>query len=139
MNRVTLNMNMFLSTLCVCCRARRPCDGLHPERKPQRVAALHVKKINRSHTHTHTDREQHPRHRHTRTRQEQHPTSPNEDHIQALNDARRWRDDGACHLPRPGAQAVRGFPSVRGSLRGWGPYKQRIKYGILFRLCPFYE
>jgi len=58
------------------------------------------KKINRSHTHT--DREQHPRHRHTHTRQEQHPKPPNEHLPQTLNNARRWRDDGACHLPRPG-------------------------------------
>jgi len=55
-------------------------------------------KINRSyaHTHTHTGREQHPRHRHTHTRHEQHPKPPNKHPPQTLNNARRWRDDGAC-------------------------------------------
>jgi len=57
--------------------------------------------------HTHTDREQHPRHRHTRTRQGQHPNPPNEHLPQTLNNARRWRDDGACHLPRPGEWPLR--------------------------------
>jgi len=38
--------------------------------------------------------------RHTRIRQEQHPRPPNEHPPQTLNNARRWRDDGACHLPR---------------------------------------
>ena len=47
----------------------------------------------------HTDREQHPTPTHTRTRQ-QHPKPSNEHLPQTLNNARRWRDDGACHLPR---------------------------------------
>jgi len=51
------------------------------------------------HTHTgHTDREDTPdTGTHTRTTR-----PPNEHHPQALNNAQRWRDDGACHLPRPG-------------------------------------
>jgi len=56
------------------------------------------KQINRSHTHSHTDREQYPD---THTRQEQHPKPSNQHPPQTLNNARRWRDDGACHLPRP--------------------------------------
>jgi len=36
---------------------------------------------------------------HTRARQEK---KINEHLPQALNNARRWREDGACHLPRPG-------------------------------------
>ena len=73
-------------------------SGQPPQR---RCCSSSGKKINRSHTHTHkhTGREQHPRHRHTRTRQEQHSKPPNE-HPQTLNNARRWRDDGACHLLR---------------------------------------
>jgi len=51
------------------------------------------------HTHTgHTDRENTPdTGTHTRT------TRPPNKHLpQAFNNAQRWRDDGACHLPRPG-------------------------------------
>jgi len=51
-------------------------------------------------TQTHTDREQHPRHRHTHAHDEDN--TPNKHLPQVLNNARRWRDDGACHLPRPG-------------------------------------
>ena len=60
-------------------------------------------KINRSHTHTHTHRQRTtpPTPTHTRTRQERHPKPPNEHLPQTLHNARRWRDDGACHLPRP--------------------------------------
>jgi len=78
--------------------------------------AAGCKKINRSHTHT--DREQHPRHRHTHTRQEQHPKPPNEHLPQTLNTARRWRDDGACHRPRPGWWPRRSQECVRASGRG---------------------
>jgi len=53
------------------------------------------------HTHTgHTEQRKHPRHRHTPAHDKE--KSPNEHLPQALNNARRWRDDGACHLPRPG-------------------------------------
>jgi len=56
------------------------------------------KKINRSHTHTPTENNTPDTH----TRQEQRPKPPNEHLSQTLNNARRWRDDGACHLPCPG-------------------------------------
>jgi len=66
------------------------------------------KKINRSHTHTHThthtQRENNtptPTHTYT-TRTTPQRVNPNEHLAQTLNSARRWRDDGACHLPRPG-------------------------------------
>ena len=50
---------------------------------------------------------------HTRT------TRPPNEHLpQALNNAQRWREDGACHLPRPG---------------GW-PRLQRVKNGGKYRL-----
>jgi len=58
-----------------------------------------VVKQSTGHTHTgHTDRENTPdTGTHTRTTR-----APNEHLPQALNNAQRWRDDGACHLPRPG-------------------------------------
>ena len=46
------------------------------------------------HIHTHTQRTT-PPHRHTHIRQEQHPKPANEHPPQKLNNARRWRDDGA--------------------------------------------
>ena len=58
------------------------------------------------HTHTgHTGRKNTPdTGTHTRM------TRPPNEHLpQALNNAQRWRDDGACHLPRPG-----GWPLVIG-------------------------
>jgi len=59
---------------------------------------LVCKTINRSHAHrTHRQRK-HSRHRHTHA----HDKTRNEHLPQALNNAQRWRDDGACHLPRPG-------------------------------------
>ena len=60
--------------------------------------ACFVKQLT-GHTHTgHTDRENTPdTGTHTRT------TRPPNEHLpQALNNAQLWRDDGACHLPRPG-------------------------------------
>jgi len=55
-----------------------------------------------THTHTHTPTENNTLDTDTHTRPEQHP-KPSNDHLpQTLNNARRWRDDGACHLPRPG-------------------------------------
>jgi len=63
-----------------------------------RVITFHVKQST-GHTHTgHTDRENTPdTGTHTRT------TRPPNEHLpQALINAQRWRDDGACHLPRPG-------------------------------------
>jgi len=60
------------------------------------------KKINRSRTHTPTKNNTPDIDTHTRTRQEQHPKPPTEHLPQTLNNARRWRGDGACHLPRPG-------------------------------------
>ena len=61
------------------------------------------KHINRSHTHT--DREQHPRHRHTHTHDKNN--TPNPKRTPPTNtQQRRWRDDGACHLPaRVGGRA----------------------------------
>jgi len=50
----------------------------------------------------HTPTENNTPDTHTHTRPEQHPKPPNEHPPQTLNNARRWRDDGACHLPRPG-------------------------------------
>jgi len=65
------------------------------EAHPTNRARLEVcKQINRSHTHR--EREQQPRHRHTHTRPEQHPKPSNEHLLQTLNNARRWRDDGAA-------------------------------------------
>ena len=60
--------------------------------------------VNRStgHTHTHTQNNSPDTDTHTHTRQEQHPEPPKGHPPQTLNIARRWRDDGACHLPRPG-------------------------------------
>ena len=76
-------------------------------------------------THTHTDREQHPRHRHTHAHDENN--TPNEHLPQALNNARRWRDDGEG-LTRSKSEcgAVRGgviplfcsLPTIVGSRRG---------------------
>jgi len=66
------------------------------------------------HTHTHTPTENNTPDTDTHTRQEQHPKPPNEHLPQTLNNARRWRDDGACHLPRPG---------------GWPRRSQRERYG----------
>jgi len=57
---------------------------------PNTAGGVEVKKKNRSHTHT--DREQHPRHRHAHAHDK---NTPNEHLPQALNNARRWRDDGA--------------------------------------------
>jgi len=57
------------------------------------------KPINRSHAHrTHRQRK-HPRHRHTHAHNKE--KKHNEHLPQALNNARRWRDDGTCHLSRP--------------------------------------
>ena len=64
------------------------------------LGSICAKEKSTCHTHTHIVKEQHPRHRHRHTRQEQHPKPPNEHLPQTLNNARRWRDDGACHLPR---------------------------------------
>ena len=60
------------------------------------------------HTHTgHTDRENTPdtvpTPTDTDTGTHTRMTRPPNEHLpQALNNAHRWRDDGACHLPRPG-------------------------------------
>ena len=62
------------------------------------------------HTHTHPDREQHPRHQHAHTHDKNNTPPPHEHLPQTLNHARRWRDDGACHLPRPNAPRVRKRP-----------------------------
>jgi len=62
-------------------------------------------------THTHTDREQQPRYTHTHDKNK--PTPPNEHPPQTLNNARRWRDDGTCHLPRPG-----GWPRMSTAVNG---------------------
>jgi len=56
------------------------------------VITISCKTINRSHAHrTHRQRK-HPRHRHTHAHDKNPP--PNEHLPQALNNARRWRDDG---------------------------------------------
>jgi len=47
------------------------------------------------HTHTHRQRTTPPTPTHTHTRQEQHPKPPNEHLPKTLNNARRWRNDGA--------------------------------------------
>jgi len=67
------------------------------------------KKINRSHTHTHRQRTTPPTPTHTHTRQEEHPNPPNKHLPQTLNNARRWRDDDACHLPRMYAEHEGGW------------------------------
>ena len=48
----------------------------------------------RAHTHTHTPTENNTPDTHTTRTTPQTPK-------RTLNNARRWRDDGACHLPRP--------------------------------------
>jgi len=67
-------------------RRRRCCLPRHPQ--PCR------KKINRSHAHAHDSRTTPPTHTHDKndTRNPQTNTPP-----QPLHNARRWRDDGACH------------------------------------------
>ena len=57
------------------------------------------KKINRSHTHTPTENNTPDNDTHTHAHDENNTS--NEHLPQALDNARRWRDDGACHLPGP--------------------------------------
>jgi len=75
--------------------------GLTRRTSPPRRRRGPPRPVKRStgHTHTHTDREHHPRHRHTHAHDENN--TPNEHLPQALNNARRRRDDSACYLPRP--------------------------------------
>jgi len=82
-----------------------------PTRANQGLGLTHRVKQSTGHTHTgHTDRENTPdTGPHTRTTR-----PPNEHLAQALNNAQRWRDDGACHLPRPG---------------GWPRRSQHERYG----------
>jgi len=87
-------------------------------------------KINRSHTHTPTENNTHDTDTHTH--EKNNTPNPHEHLPQTLNNARRWRDDGACHLrvnPRrypygigreqPGAQTGRrgGVSAPRRALR----------------------
>ena len=100
-----------------CGRSSSP-QPRHERRCPVKRTGVNnrCEQINRSHTQTHTytpTENNTPRHRNTRTRQEQHPKPPNEHLPQTLNSARRWRDNGACHLPRPG---------------GWPRRSQRDRY-----------
>jgi len=93
-----------------------------------------------THTHTHTDREQHPRHRHTHAHDKNN--TPNEHLPQALINDRRWRGDGAYHLPHPGGLEpvnAKGINRVcMRSLRG--KYAKRGEgYGILFICSLFWE
>jgi len=73
-----------------------------PYRPPPFYAIYHTILVKRStghtHTHTHTHTPTENTTPDTHTRQEQHPKPPNEHPSQTLNNARRWRDDGACHL-----------------------------------------
>ena len=71
------------------------------EREAYREGVV-VKYLQVTHTHTHRQRTTPPTH----TRQEQHPKPPHEHSPQTLNNARKWRDDGAYHFPRPGGWLV---------------------------------
>jgi len=77
---------------------RRTVCGRTEQRRPPGSRRC-VKDQQVTHTHRKTTP---PTPTHTRTRQEQHLKPPNEHLPQTLNNARRRRDDGACHLPRPG-------------------------------------
>ena len=90
--------------ICVCVCIHIYIYILTPNPEPRPASAnltfrsLCVKQST-GHTHTgHTDRENIPdTGTHTRTTR-----LPNEHLPPALNNAQRWRDDGACHLARPG-------------------------------------
>jgi len=69
-------------------------------RSCRRAPPWNCEQINRSHTRTHRQRTTPPTPTHTHAHDENN--TPNEHLPQALNNARRCRDDGACHLPRPG-------------------------------------
>ena len=56
------------------------------------------KQINSSHTHTHRDRTTPPTPTHTHDKNNTPNPPKNTPHT--LNNARRWRDDGACHMKR---------------------------------------
>jgi len=72
----------------------------------RRDVAVSVFTLKRSTGHTHTPTENNTPD--TDTRQVQHPKTSNEHLPQTLNNARKRRDDGACHLPRPGGWKRRG-------------------------------
>jgi len=112
--------------LCVCCVCL--CS-------PQIsfTALLHAPCVKRStgHTHTHTPTENNTSDTdtHTHTRQEQHLKPPNEHLPQTLNNARRWRDDGACHLCIEMEIDVQHVHTLRprkriaaAKVQGWAPY-----------------
>ena len=77
------------------------------------------------HTHTPTenntpDTDTHT-HRAITTPQTPKRTPPTNEHLpQTLNNARRWRDDGACHLPRP----------------GWWPRRSANRHGNIQSVSP---
>jgi len=69
------------------------------------------KRINRSHTHTHRQRTPPtPTHTHDKNNTPNPKTSTSH---KTLHNARRWCDDGACHLPQPG-----GWPRRKVSVGG---------------------
>jgi len=91
-------------------RAREPRSGNRAQRP--------CKKRNRSHTQPHNKNNT----THHMTRQEQHHKRPHEEPpTPALNNDRRWRGDGAYHLPHPGGwknQTLPGSFSAGSSRRG---------------------
>jgi len=95
----SLRREVLVLELAVRSNHRRKLDG-------RAVTHVHLdkyKKINMSHTHTHTPTENNTPDTDTHTHDKNKTPNPqtNSSH-NTLNKARRWRDDGACHLPRPG-------------------------------------
>jgi len=61
---------------------------------------------------------------HTNTRHEQHHKRPHEEPHPSLNSDRRWRGDGAFHLPHPGGWPRPTVSDYRFNEQGpeWGGY-----------------
>jgi len=64
------------------------------------ASVLDQKKGSTGHTHTHTPTENNTPATSTHTHDKNNTQTPHEHLPQTPNNARRWRDDGACHLPR---------------------------------------